>query len=203
MKNERLDAIISRTPAMTAAIEKEGGEKISKLPDNFNENYIKWKVLERIGNYVFLQGKSQTGSGGLVYDQQLVRVDETGLEYIKSPMNWDSLADPMRKPTDPPPRQFSKDLIYQDFLASIRNNEMAILRRARTAEENRLAEILRDKNFKIITDMKSLAEHLQIELQELTDRSENSQGIFSNKRCKEILLQLSQIDLFLKHIKLS
>lgn len=171
---------------------------VKKLPARFVENYIHWTQLERQGNYVFLQGESVTG-GPQLFASELIHLDRDNLEYVLSPMNWDSFQDPAHKKTDAIPIQFSKDRMYKVFQDAIAYNEQAIARRTRIAEEEVLIRLDRNLLAKKAKDLNELRFHLQSELREINLASENINGILKNARAKVVLHELNQIETTLKY----
>ena len=170
----------------------------SKLPTKFRENYIDWLVLERIGNYVFLEGQSVT-KGRKIYDVQLVRRDQDGNEFVKSAMNWDNMIDPGRKLGDPIPSQFIKEKKYEEFLLNISDNEKSIQREIRKAEAEVQQRIATHLQLKKVKELRELQSHLQTELREMNLASETISGVLKNTRGKVILNELQAIECYLKY----
>jgi flagellar biosynthesis regulator FlaF len=171
---------------------------LRKLPARFVENYIHWTQLERIGNYCFLSGQSVSG-GPTLYASEPIHVDRDNVEYILSPMNWNSFGDPTHGKSDPPPIQYSKDRMYKVFKDSIAYNEQAIARRTRIAEEEVLIRLDRNLLVKKVKDLRELQTHLQTELREMNLASETINGILKNARAKVVLHELNQIETTLKY----
>lgn len=166
----------------------------NKLAQTFNVLSVSCEILERSqNNIVFLKCSNKFMQGGPGqrpwYDQCFVQINEYGDEFVElHPVN-DGDADSI---------WFSREKMHQAFLNSVSREEARKARLIRDIEETEEKDRINSLRSRKISELLELKSHLLKEIQEIDAKSETIKGIFSNKRAKEILDQLSQIHFYSK-----
>lgn len=158
-----------------------------KLPKEIEDGGMRWKVLERTGNVVFIEGKPSDGLGKKRYDVTFVKVDGDGMEFINGNYNFDGSKD---SPT------WDKEVMAQAFRRAVELAEKAGRDRVRNAEEEK-------KRQSIYNLWLSNVDAIRVEqaalIEQLKTLTRNEKNVLGSKKIMEISSRLGQIEALLHH----
>jgi hypothetical protein len=148
------------------------------------------EILLRNGNLVLVKNSNPTNRL-VTFNCTWIYRDEDNAEQVSDPTTITSL-------------EKQRDAVYmrQVFDRSVALEEAKAERKIKEAEEGKTKWTLTEKNLKIRDEIRASAVHLQIEMQDLIDRSETLASVMANKRIREIIKLLGEYDEILKHFKL-